>query len=238
MKKFPLIIQGVRREDYINESEILEEESNAVKKIPDIENFDAKPMDTDEQEFSLPEISEGFETLDNVQSLDILGNVSIIPEPEEVEEIQYDEIPQYYTGPKSWKRVTNLHCWTCSNKIVKVPFFVPLSWKKQIVKVPRGKTELQKMNIYGSAVDNKEEYIMKVHGVMCNERCAIRYIKRYNDEAITDKWASIRLLEILTAQLYNISNVSDIQEAPDKSLMMQYVGSKGLTVSEFRNRNK
>lgn len=234
MKKFPLIVQGVKYEDYAYDANIsqLEEDLQAasVKEIYSNQAIESVPDDIeiiDDANFTLQEID------DNI-------NINIYDYPKQIDEneyLQYDEIPSYYYNPKSWIKVTNLNCWTCGNKVVNIPFFVPLSWKKHIVKMDDKYIASQKLNIYSSAIDSKEEHVMKVHGIMCNERCAARYINRHYDESITDKWASMRLLEILTSQIYGTNTISEIQEAPDKSLMMQFCGPKGLTVKQFRELN-
>jgi len=250
MKKCTLIVQGVRKENFMPSTNAsmttFNEFTKSFSESPEISfisDFD-EPKDNiiiDTSGISeSASFNEILEIPDN-SAFDFIEEMEIKKENIEYtySSKQYDTIPLYYSGPKTWKRVTNLHCWCCSNVVVGVPFFVPLSWKRKTVKtdIADESPEIQKLNKFNCAIDNKEELVMKVHGVMCNERCTLRYINRYNDEAITDKWVSIKLLEIVTAQLYGMQSIGDIIEAPDKSIMAQYCGPNGINVSEFRELN-
>ncbi len=238
MKKFPIIVQGVKYEDYACDADVIKlEEDLQAASVKEI--YDDKMEDLTNDLEILDNISDITDNtgISDMSDIPVLSVISDMYTRDENEYTQYDEIPQYYYNPKSWIKVTNLNCWTCGNKVVNIPFFVPLSWKKHVVKMDDKYITSQKLNVYNSAIDNKEERVMKVHGIMCNERCAARYINRHYDESITDKWASMRMLEVLTSQIYGRNTISEIQEAPDKSLMMHFSGPHGLTVKQFRELN-
>lgn len=43
--------------------------------------------------------------------------------------VKFDEIPKKYTGYETWRKHTNLKCWTCGMLFDSIPYFVPLNPK-------------------------------------------------------------------------------------------------------------
>jgi hypothetical protein len=91
--------------------------------------------------------------------------------------------------------------------------------------------------MYQNISRTKEVKAFKRHGCFCTEFCVNRYINRVKDPQIHNKWECEKLLILLCREITG-KDVRDIPEADDKTIMMQYCGSKGITPQEYRERNE
>lgn len=157
---------------------------------------------------------------------------------------QYDTMPKWFIDVNTWPRSANLGCWNCDCKIRGFPWFIPLTEMRKCVPYDHGR-DFNMNSVSDAALLNlnsnkryKEVEVMKPHGCFCTAFCAKRYLNRTNDEKIINQWQSNKLLKKLYRMVTGKS-IEDIPEALDKTVMIQYCGSKdGITSEEYRIRNE
>ncbi len=125
-----------------------------------------------------------------------------------IDNIEYDEIPTYFTIYRDWKKSTNLSCFNCTLTINKVP--VPLCTK--------------------SEYHNNGKYVRyNVDGSFCSFNCAYAHINCvYAQDPNKNKYISI-LKEIY--YMFYSRRISIIQPSPSRSLLKHYGGK--LTPREY-----
>jgi len=248
VRTYTLFLPDITEEDLVpdgNEFEFIQdyEDYENLTKISDhgsaenifSDEYDMSGSNESESEFFIPEVPSPTTTYDNIFAPDSMEN-------QMPANVNYEEIPTYYSGKDSWIKSTNILCISCSNKIQGMPMFIPLSWHSRVVtkKIdPENEfnaSELDPLNNYQSNEIHVEQKVMKVHYLTCNERCAKRYINRVKDSKITDKWQCLHLLKELVQNLKGI-RVNEIEEGLDKGIQMQYCGPNGVSVQKFREMN-
>jgi hypothetical protein len=238
-KSYILFLAGVFPEDCPDEDDFLHPEENLITtSYKEAENNDSESDDESATHESVEHESvfdnstnehENFANAANADQKDTdLPNLFDGPDHSIIE---YDEIPDYFTGVDTWPKATNLLCWSCCISIPSMPWFVPISKVKKVISVSDDDEDL--------SYNTKEISAFKPHGYFCFPSCVKRYIRRVDDPKIRNKDESIRLLNMVYKEITG-KDVLDIPEAEDKNIMMQYCGPKGVSLQQFRemNRNK
>lgn len=154
--------------------------------------------------------------------------------------VEYDELPSIFINFDQWVKSTNLQCLACALVVHEVPWFIPLSWKQQLVcrdtsgmLVPQDSLETT------SLLKTVECDVYKIHGPFCTPLCAKRYLNRVRDPKITNTWESSQILDRIVNRYYDLRpDRVDLPEAEDKSVMIQHCGTKrGITPQAFREAN-
>lgn len=118
--------------------------------------------------------------------------------------VVYDSIPTTFSSIESWKKKTNLKCWSCDCTFHSVPIFIPTSVDRPGVPgAPHGR--------------------MDVLGNFCTWNCAAGWIDLHFSRGV--KWERLELLKLLY-KIFNGREISDIMKAPSKTCMEQYGGGK------------
>lgn len=154
--------------------------------------------------------------------------------------VEYDELPSVFISFEQWVKSTSLQCLACALVVPEVPWFIPVSWKQQLVYrdssgmlVPLDSMETSAM------LKTVECDVYKPHGPFCTPLCAKRYLNRVRDPKIINAWESSQILDRIINRYYDLRpDRVDLPEAEDKAVMIQYCGTKrGITPQAFRETN-
>jgi len=129
--------------------------------------------------------------------------------------IDYAGLPEYFTGLDTWPKHTNLQCCNCDLSFRGIPWFISLNKSYRIL-------------------DGVQRGVMDVHKVFCSPFCAVWYVNNVNDSKIINRWDVLELLREFCSIVMG-RRVEHIPEAPSKYSMIQYVGTYGITVQDYRN---
>lgn len=127
-------------------------------------------------------------------------------------QVNYNEIPIYFTGVETWIKKTNLKCWFCDCCFNNIPIFIP--------------------DIVITTIENNvKKFNISTIGNFCSFNCAAAHIElHYASNKKTEKHNLLKLL-------YKIMNsgmiIHEIIPSPPKVLMQQYGGR--LTNTEYSN---
>lgn len=139
-------------------------------------------------------IPEDYKNIEDEFNERLLENVSTT-DPYTTDKVRYDIISPTFTSISTWKKHTNLHCWTCNFTFSTVPIFVPISIKQ---------------------VDNTE-WSISVFGNFCSFSCAVRHIIDYMTPDLLDNL--LKLYEI-----FHDIKVQNIIPTPRRHVMYKYGG--------------
>ena len=116
----------------------------------------------------------------------------------------YCKIPKVFESLETWPKITNLHCWYCSNQFNDSPLFIPL---------------VIEPNIH---TKNGDKYLIEVDSNICKWQCGISLI-RETTKNITKAIEKTNNLYFLYKLLHGKYPVH-IPEAPSKFLLKQFGG--------------
>jgi hypothetical protein len=214
-KSYILFLSEVFPEDCLDDETVLK--TLCVEEIPEEPDFS-----------EVPEISEIPEIPDFSENE---AETYYMESPQD-----YETLPDYFVDVESWPKTTNLLCWCCDTSFRGMPWIIPIG------KVMKSETLTDNFTpeTYG-LVDHispkvREYYAFQRLGCFCCEFCAQKYINRSGDPKIKNKWESGKLL----LEVYKIitgRHTHYIPESEDKYMMAQYCGKKGISISEYRERN-
>jgi hypothetical protein len=126
------------------------------------------------------------------------------------ESVQYDKIPEIFTGIKHWRHSTNIRCWNCDFKFENIPVFVPTSFK----------------------LFEDERYEFRVLGNFCSFSCAAAWV----NSSIYDTVQKMETMNRLCLLFYSFTgrHIDYINSSPLRTDKVQYGG--GLTTKQFKDR--
>lgn len=153
---------------------------------------------------------------------------------------EYDELPPIFIDFNQWAKSTNLHCLACTLVVPDLPWFIPISWKQQLVYRDANGVYYPLDSIEPSAsLKTVECDVFKPHAPFCTPLCAKRYLNRVRDPKITNAWESGQMLDRIVNRYYDLRpDRIDLPEADDKSTMIQFSGTRrGITPQAFREIN-
>lgn len=155
--------------------------------------------------------------------------------------IEYEELPKFFISFDQWVKNTNLQCLGCSLPIVGMPWFIPLTWNKQLVYRDTHGTILADVeeNTTMNAVKAEELEVMRPLGPFNCPLQAKWYLTHVSDSRITNPWESGKMLDMLVNKYYGlVDNRPDLPEAENKAVMIQHAGKSGITPLAYRELNE
>lgn len=155
--------------------------------------------------------------------------------------IEYDELPKFFIDFKQWVKTTNLQCLSSGLPVTGMPWFIPLTWNKQLVYRDTQGTIFADIED-GSAPATSKPEELEVIRPLGPFNCPLQarwYLRRVADSRITNSWESGRMLDMLVNKYYNLAdNRPDLPEAENKCIMIQYAGKSGITPVAYRELNE
>lgn len=145
----------------------------------------------------------------------------------------YEKLPPIFNSIETWKKKTNLLCWSCTLSFNTIPVFIPKVIEPMSTK---DQTEFEKYSNTVSKTNSKsnsktnQKFSISVYGVFCTFGCAIHYIESHN-YSITDRTEAKCKLKILHKLYYN-KDMKDISYYPSPSQMKKFGGD--LTDEEYK----
>ena len=150
--------------------------------------------------------------LNSVYINDYLINESVIDAIDNnVAVYKYDEIPKKFISVDTWPTHTNLLCWSCGQKPLSYPKFIPLH----------------------PEIDKNGRDICDVIGNFCEWNCAARYIQEVMPEV--QRWDLNRFLARFECK-FTKKRREIISIGPPKTILKDYCGSKGITPEQWREK--
>jgi hypothetical protein len=131
--------------------------------------------------------------------------------------VEYNELPDVFVNIDSWPKSTNLQCVNCDLSFRGRPWFIPI---KQTFKLTN---------------DNVQENALIPYLIFCSPFCVMRYITFTKDPKITNTHDAIEMLKE-EALLFLGKKVIHIPPAEPKTIMIQYIGEKGCTPQEYKDK--
>ena len=139
-------------------------------------------------------VPEDYKNIEDKFNERLMENVSET-DPYTMDKVRYNTISPIFTSVNSWKKTTNLHCWTCDFTFTTVPIFIPLNIKSV----------------------NNTEWNISVYGNFCSFSCAARQIIDFMSPDLHDNL--LKLYEIF----YN-TKIHNISPTPRRHNMCKYGG--------------
>jgi hypothetical protein len=154
---------------------------------------------------------------------------------------EYEELPNWFIDFEHWPKSTNLLCLSCGLAFQGTPWFIPVTWQKQLV--PRDSNGVflppDTPDLGQSPLKAIEADVMRPFTVFCLPLCAKRYLRRVQDPKIISVWESEQMLEHVVNKFYGLrEDRIALPEAEDKNVMIQHVGKRGITPAAFRELNE
>jgi hypothetical protein len=154
----------------------------------------------------------------------------------------YDDLPEYFVNVRHWPKSTNRICWLCTLKIPGPPWFIPTAMTRKILRdiypevYPTDPADATDSTDSTDPTDEVTAY--QTHGCYCGPLCVRRYLNRVKDQHITNSWECLKLLYLVASEIFGYE-ISEIPEAEDPTVMIQFCGSqRGITPQEYRLRNE
>lgn len=132
----------------------------------------------------------------------------------EYDKTKYDTIPSVFISLDKWPKKTNLLCWNCCETPLSIPFFIP-----------------------NGSYHSSEGYNICVHGVACDERCAMNRLINHRDPKIINVEESKKAIYYLRDIFYPSRSKSGIIEPrPDYTILRKFCGPSGMTLIQYKRK--
>lgn len=128
-------------------------------------------------------------------------------------DLYYNSIPTKFITLDDWPNTTNLKCWICDTTFNTMPKFIPVA---------------------SEMIDGAE--VHEVHGNYCSWNCALEDVYLNFKNHINFYAIERSLYQI--ASIFEGQRVFKLKPGPPKVLRREYCGSAGLTLAEFKVRQK